>query len=71
MRSLRRKDGRREKGADMTFRTEYHFTHFIPALICILGLLIRMIGEKKGNEIMTAIGMILPFVGACLAFVLC
>lgn len=55
----------------MTFRTEYHFTHFIPALICISGLVIRMIGEKKGNEMLSTIGMILPWIGVCLAFVLC
>lgn len=55
----------------MILRSEFHFYNFIPAIVCIAGLMIRMIGDKKNNMRLETVGLILTAVGFCLTFVLC
>lgn len=55
----------------MMLRSEFHFYNFIPAIFCIAGIVIRMIGDKKNNTRAETVGLILTAVGFCLTFVLC
>lgn len=55
----------------MTLRTEFHFTNFIPALVCVTGAIISTIGRKKAKPILEAVGFGLNLLGFCLIFVFC
>lgn len=56
----------------MIFRSEFHFYNFIPAIICIAGVVIQNISKHTHNEErFGSVGFLLAIIGFCLSFVLC